>query len=184
MEILKKYQPDAGSPALVALPSAIGIRETRHIRSLYPVKEEEILHGIQYEDTVVNGSYRVDIHHSEKPGITLKYLDGTMEYGMTGQPRQHSRWRDEGGEYPAYWQLPYRALVPSENTYGNVLMAGRMIDADEGAFGAVRAMVNMNQMGEAAGVAAYLAIDRGIPAGDVPATELRRLLEKGGSLIL
>ena len=38
-----------------------------------------------------------------------------------------------------------------------------MINADIGSFGALRVMVNLNQIGEAAGVAAYLALDKNIP---------------------
>ena len=39
----------------------------------------------------------------------------------------------------------------------NLLSAGRMMQTDRGAFGAVRVMVNLNQTGEAAGVAAAMA---------------------------
>ena len=45
----------------------------------------------------------------------------------------------------------------------NVLCAGRMLDCDRGAYGAVRVMVNCNQMGEAAGVAAARCVAEGVP---------------------
>ena len=44
----------------------------------------------------------------------------------------------------------------------NVLCAGRMLDCDKGAYGAVRVMVNCNQMGEAAGVAAARCVAEGV----------------------
>ena len=61
------------------------------------------------------------------------------------------------------------------------LIAGRMIDADEGSFGAVRVMVNCNQMGEAAGVAAALSIRHRQTVSDVDISKLQAALVAGGS---
>ncbi|NLO74895.1 MAG: FAD-dependent oxidoreductase, partial [candidate division WS1 bacterium] len=61
---------------------------------------------------------------------------------------------------------------------------GRMLDADQVAFSAVRVMVNLNQTGEAAGVAAFVALDSGLSVQEVPASRVRELLTQGGSLIL
>lgn len=59
-----------------------------------------------------------------------------------------------------------------------------MIDADMGAFGVVRVMVNLNQLGEAAGVAGYiLAIDGG-NVQSLNTDKLRFLLKSGGSCII
>jgi hypothetical protein len=59
-----------------------------------------------------------------------------------------------------------------------------MIDAEEGAFGAVRVMVNTNQMGEAAGTAAYMALENKGDVRKVRPAQLRTLLSKGGSIII
>lgn len=94
------------------------------------------------------------------------------------------RWRNDAVTYPTYYQIPYRSLIPAGDRHGNVITAGRMIDADEGAFGAVRVMVNTNQMGEAAGVAAYIALNSEKSFAEVPYDKLRRLLSNGGSIML
>jgi hypothetical protein len=65
----------------------------------------------------------------------------------------------------------------------NVLVAGRLIGADRGAYGAVRVMVNCNQTGEAAGVACALALDGNLGVGEVEARRLRAKLEQGGSIM-
>ena len=65
-----------------------------------------------------------------------------------------------------------------------MLIAGRMLDAETEAFGAVRVMVNLNQTGEAAGVAAWLSASRGIPVGKLGARDVRSALADGGSLII
>ncbi|HRU01696.1 MAG TPA: FAD-dependent oxidoreductase, partial [Victivallales bacterium] len=66
----------------------------------------------------------------------------------------------------------------------NLIFTGRMISADKSAFGAVRVMINLNQLGEAAGTAAYLALNSNIPLHLVSSTKLRKTLSKGGSIIL
>jgi len=81
-----------------------------------------------------------------------------------------------------FYQIPYRSLVPKGSA--NVLVAGRCLDADEGAFGAVRVMVNCNQMGQAAGVAAWLALDGGIDVATVDAAKLRATLKQQGAAVL
>ncbi len=65
-----------------------------------------------------------------------------------------------------------------------MLLAGRMLDADEGAFGAVRVMVNTNQMGETAGVAAYLALSEGSAAAKVDPVNLRETMKSSGLFVL
>ncbi|MDR1283760.1 MAG: FAD-dependent oxidoreductase, partial [Opitutaceae bacterium] len=60
---------------------------------------------------------------------------------------------------PVFYQIPWRSL-PSRSGYGNFVVTGRMPDADPVAYGAVRVMVNLDQTGEAAGVAAALALER------------------------
>jgi len=124
----------------------------------------------------------VDVHHSSKPGITFRYLDGTERYVPPFGESVPGRWRDPVEPDPTFYQIPYRSLVPKGAD--NVLVAGRLIDADRGAYGAVRVMVNGNQTGEAAGSAAYLALEAGIPVADVDTDALREVLRRGGSIII
>jgi hypothetical protein len=125
----------------------------------------------------------VDIHHTDKPGITFRYLDGREVYCQPGVGDANSRWRAESSSNPTYYQIPYRSLVP-QGPYGNVLAAGRFIDADEQAHAAIRVMVNMNQTGEAAGTAAYLALKDKVAAKDINTDTLRKTLAEGGSIVL
>lgn len=58
------------------------------------------------------------------------------------------------------------------------------IDADEQAFGAVRVMVNCNQMGQAAGVAAWLALDSGSQVDSLDVDKLRAILKNQGANVI
>ena len=171
-----------GEVAVVSLPSYIGIREARHATCLHRLTGAEVLEGVRFPDAIANGSYRVDIHHSGRPGLTMRYLDGAEEYIVPGEPTVRTRWRDERDEDPTFYQIPYRSLVPEGAL--NVLVAGRLIDADPVAYGAVRVMVNCNQTGEAAGVASVLAVDRKVEVAHVDARNLRAELEGQGSIIV
>jgi len=180
MDTLKQHGPDTGL-GLVGLGSQIGIRETRHIKCRYQVTDDDVLYGKRFDDAIANGSYRVDVHHQEKPGITFKYLDGSLVYSRPGYPHKKGRWRDETPEDPTFYQIPFRSLVPG--TYDNLILAGRMLDAAKEAYGGIRVMVNMNQAGEAAGVAAWLSLSAGKGIPELDPQDIRKLLADGGSII-
>ena len=181
MDMLRKYGPKGNDITLVQLASAIGIRETRVVEAAHCLTEEEVLHGVRFPDAIANGSYRVDVHAPEGGGFLFKYLDGRTLL-VDGNGHKEGRWREPTPENPTFYQVPYRCLV--HPTRPNLLCAGRMIQADRGAFGAVRVMVNTNQMGEAAGTAAVLALRGSGSVAQVDPGVLRRTLADGGSIML
>jgi hypothetical protein len=181
LDMVRKYVPDS-EVVLQALPSQIGIRETRHVKCQYQIAGDDVLYGRRFADAIANGSYRVDIHHQDKPGLTFRYLDGTQSYNRPGYPPVKGRWREKTETNPTFYQIPLRSIVPGR--YDNLIAAGRMLDADLVAFSAVRVMVNMNQTGEAAGTAAYLALDTNTSIPALNAAKVRNMLKKEGSIII
>ncbi len=182
MDLLRKHHPGQ-TIALQALPARIGIRESRHVRCHYQLTGDDVLHGRRFDDAIANGSYRVDVHHQDKPGITLRYLDGSEEYCVPGQATQRSRWRPPSADNPTFYQIPLRSLIP-QGPFANVIVAGRMLDADPIAHAGIRVMVNMNQTGEAAGVAASLALRQDVALAQLPAAAVRAALTAGGSIVV
>jgi hypothetical protein len=180
-DILRAHAPGCRL-SLEALPSRLGLRESRHICSPYQLTGDDVLSGRAFDDTIAQGSYRVDVHHQDKPGITLRYLDGTEEFHQPGVASTRSRWRSETPVNPTFYQIPYRTLLPLTGP-ANVIVAGRMLDVDPIAHAAVRVMVNMNQTGEAAGVAAVLALESNQPLRDLNVSTLRAKLIAGGSAL-
>lgn len=181
MDMIRKYRPDK-KLKLVALPSHIGIRETRHIKCLYQVSDEDTLSGKRFDDAIANGSYRLDVHHQDKPGLTFYYLDGTEVYSRPGYPGERKRWREETETNPTFYQVPLRSIIPPK--YDNLIIGGRMLDASLMAFSGIRVMVNMNQLGEAAGVSSFLALNQQKSIRDVDYLAIRAELKKGGSIII
>ena len=171
---------------IVNLCSHIGVRDTRHYETDYRATEMDLLSGRDFEDAILHGTYRLDVHHQQdNMGWTFKYLDGRVETYLGKSPVPIvSNWREEMGLGPAerhYYSLPFRALV--QRQYANFIMAGRMVNAEEFAFGALRVMVNCNQMGEAAGVAAALCLRNDQPVWALDGRDVRAALNAGGSLL-
>lgn len=181
MDMVRRHVPQRREGlCLLALASSIGTRETRRCQALHRLTEQEVLHGVRFPDAIANGTYRVDIHHPEGGGFIFRYLDG-RQVDVRHDGNHWSRWRPEGEPAALFYQIPYRTMVRHEQP--NLIMAGRMIDADAGAFGAIRVMITMNQVGEAAGEAAALCCD-GTAVADLPAVRLRAALAAGGSLVV
>ncbi len=183
MDVIRAYGPSDKRIALADLAAALGVRESRRFRMRYRLTGDDVLFGRPFDDAIANGSYRVDIHHADGPGVTFRYLDGTesviRERGRSGEK---GRWRDPLPEDPTFYQIPLRCLL--QDRVANLALAGRMLDADPTAYSAARVMVNLNQTGEAAGVACALAIRNG---GDVAASDaqaVRATLAEGGSIML
>lgn len=185
VHMLKKYGHPGEEYNIVAGCASIGVRDSIHFRTRYCATEMDLLLGRRHEDGIMNGTYNVDIHHAHDNGITFKQFDGevTTSYGKSDRTVR-SNWREEMNilaPIPTYYQVPFRLLV--NEPYDNFIAVGRMLNADIGAFGALRVMVNLNQLGEAAGVAAYLSLHQNTPLQQLSGVQVRETLKKGGSAL-
>ncbi|MFA7185624.1 MAG: FAD-dependent oxidoreductase, partial [Victivallales bacterium] len=142
--------------SLQGLPAYLGIRETAHINSLYMLPGDEMISGKHYEDAIANGTYPIDIHDDSSDQIFFRRLDGA-KHTCRNNVRHEEKCLPADTKPPTFYQIPLRSLIPGNSV--NVLSAGRMIDADRYAFGAVRVMVNLNQCGEAAGCSAVQMLE-------------------------
>jgi ribulose 1,5-bisphosphate synthetase/thiazole synthase len=144
---------------LVEIPAQIGIRESHRILAEHQVTRQEILTGHRFTDTVIQGTYPIDIHCPDGPGITFERLDGTRNTIHGDSRCDMGRWDDQPLEAPKRdtlcWCVPYRSQIV--RGLSNVLAAGRCIGAQHVAAGAIRVMVNAMQLGQSAGTAAAIA---------------------------
>ena len=181
MKLIRAHvNPDA---ALAATHAYLGLRETVHYQTKKQAVLTELMLGTAYDDCVMQGTYCGDEHLSNG-AIHLKYFDGTCATIMPDRSLVRGNWWQEFGvpadhEVPTRYRLPFANLVNEVSP--NFIAVGRMIHADEGSFSALRVMVNLNQLGEAAGVAAYLSLHRNLSVQKLDGTEVARLLTKGGS---
>lgn len=163
---LAEFQPASFGNAYVAATGALmGIRETRRIVGDYLLTAEDYLERRSFPDEICRNSYFIDIH-------------GTEEEEKTGANSQALRHYGPGESHG----IPYRCLIPRK--LKNVLVAGRSISCDRRVQGSVRVMPACLATGEAAGLAAALAVKQ--TDGDVHQVDTallrRRLREEGAYL--
>lgn len=132
----QKYLPGFSKCFLIDMGAQIGIRETRRILGEYVLKKEDLLNYREFPDRIVRAAYMIDIHNPIGPGFELIPIP-------------------EGKSYT----IPYRCLLP--RTLSNLLVAGRSISATHVAQSAIRIMPISMAVGQAAGVAASIAIKQG-----------------------
>ncbi len=137
----------------------VGIRESRRIVGDYTLTEQDYLLEARFQDAVARNSYPIDIHSTKaKGGLIMKHL-----------PPGH------------YHEIPYRCLLPVG--IENLLVAGRCLSATFAAQAAVRIQQNCRALGEAAGLAAVLALEQEVTPRGVDTDELRRRLNAQGAQI-
>ncbi len=158
MDIARKYGGENNHPCLLDLASHIGVRETRSFTANYKLTEKDVLSCKRFPDAIANGTYHIDVHDPKTGKFKFKEPEGD------------------------FYQIPLGAMVSDKAP--NVVLAGRMISTDRGAFGGIRVMVNLNQTGEAAGVTASLAASGATPVSQVDAESVRKSLSKLGAVIV
>ena len=134
----------------------MGIRESRVIKGKYVLTADDILSCRKFEDAVGVASYPVDIHHSHGDDCTMMWC-------------------------PDCYDLPYRMLVPEK--VENLLVAGRCASMTHEAMASARVMSTCMVMGEAAGRAAKIAAEEGVPVSKVNVEAVREDLRENGAYL-
>lgn len=156
---LKKYVPGCQNAKLMSSGSTLGIRESRHIQGEYKLTVEDVLQGVVPEDSVLLAANSVDVHGRFGPKSN-EYL--TIEKGN-------------------YYGVPYRILVPV--IINQLLVAGRSVSATSDAAGAIRVMPPVMALGQAAGIAASIAIKSNCSVRNVNVKLLQEELKRQGAYL-
>lgn len=154
---MKDFLPGYENSVFLNFSTQIGVRETRRIIGEYTLTKEDVLEARKFEDAIVLCGAPIEDHHNQT-GTKWEYLE-------------------EGKTY----QVPYRCLIPKDST--NLLVAGRCLSATHDAHASVRSMGQCMGMGQAAGVAASLAIDQKCNPIDINIEMLQRKLRGYGAIL-
>ncbi|MBR6524698.1 MAG: FAD-dependent oxidoreductase [Clostridia bacterium] len=157
LAFFRKYLPGFENCRLKSVAALTGVRESRRIQGIKTLTQEDIWENRAQEDSVGICAYPIDIH--DPTGKTLV-------------------WDAERGD--CCYDIPYGILVPENQDY--LLAAGRCVSATHEALASVRISVACMVMGQAAGTAAYLSIQKDVPFKDVPVNELQQLLHEQGAI--
>ena len=151
---LKKYVPGCENAKLLQSASTLGIRETRHIRGIRTLTVDDVLNCAVPKDAILLAANSVDVHGRFGPRSN-EYI--TIPEGKC-------------------YGIPYGCLVPENRS--NLLTAGRCVSAECEAAGAIRVMPPCMGMGQAAGLAAAMAVKSGTDVRALDTAELRRRLKE------
>ena len=155
LDHVKKTVPGFENARMCFLPD-IGIRETRRITGDYRLTGQDLLDGVDFEDSIGCGGHPVDI----KP-LRKDILD-----------HHYENWR---------FHMPYRIMLPKG--IENLLVAGRSVSASRMANGSIRPTVQCMVLGEAAGTAAAISVKDGVTCRQVDVAKLRKTLLDNGAVI-
>ncbi len=156
-----------------------GKRENRRIMGEYFMTENDVQEKKVFDDEVGFGGWFVDLH---TPG------------GLLAEHSEASSATD-GGEYNTFdeysvksycgpYGFPLRSLIAKD--VDNLMMAGRNISCTHAALGTLRVMGTTAVMGEAVGIAASIAIEKGVGIKDVPGkyvSEVQQQLLRNGCFL-
>lgn len=157
---LRRSVPYFRNAYLEKVACQVGVRETRHLRGLYTIDQDDIVAARKFDDAIARSRYFIDIHSPTGSGhdheTNEKYGKVKRNYDIAP------------GEF---YEVPYRAIVPA--SLDNLLVPCRALSATHEAAAAVRVMATMTATGEAAGLAAVKAADDGVCCGEVDTGWLR-----------
>ncbi len=144
----------------------LGIRESRKVVGDYVLTLEDLFLGRRFPDTI---------------GKTRSHYDNhARDYAAEGD--QARVLVDVTGNFKTALEsdVPYRSLLP--RGIEGLLVAGRCISMTHDAEQAVRMLKDMHRIGEAAGIAAALAVHHGVAPRDIAVGDLQCELVKRGVL--
>jgi hypothetical protein len=160
ISVFRKYVPGMEKCYMISTPSTVGIRESRRIRGEHVLSEEDIRAQRSFPDNICYGSFFIDIHHIDGPGM------------------DPSVWRPPQG---FKYHIPYRVLLPLG--VENLLTAGRCVSCTHLALGSIRVMAQCMGMGEAAGTAAALSLRQGSTPRAIEVSTLQARLRQQGAIL-
>jgi hypothetical protein len=158
---LRECVPGFEKSCLTGLSHQIGVRETRRVYGEYRLTRDDCLSLARFDDRVL----------------------------LCGAPIEDHRASDGGGEETAWhympgnlaYDVPYRTLIPKGRD--ELWVAGRCFSATHDAHASCRSMAQTMAMGQAAGTAAALSLERRCGAREVPVDLLQSRLRASGAIL-
>ena len=156
-EFLRAKMPGFAEAYLADTPCRVGIRCTRRLAGRYVLTGDDVRRAAEFTDGVCRSAWPIELHAEGKVTV-LEFPPPEKTYAV-----------------------PFRSLLPVE--LENLLVAGRCLSADVQGQASARVAGTSMAMGEAAGVAAAMAVKGGGGAAEVDPGALRGRLEKRGAVL-
>lgn len=192
-KFLKNHVPGFENLRLVGTGSLPGVRDSRRIFGEYMLKATDVAGGIKFEDGIARFPEMYDSHHPTSPDwVFIRHIHANEIPGTAVAEETHVGQDCDAQMHPFgipgglplrpnpkdYCEIPYRCLLPQE--VDNLLAAGRCCSAEFHANGAMRIIGPAMGTGQAAGLAASIAIKEKITPREIEGARVRMLLVEDG----
>jgi hypothetical protein len=147
-------------------PPQLYIREARRMLSDFVMTQKDLQTNLKKPDSIGMGSYNSDSHNVQR----FARPDGNAE--NEGDMQVHVK----------PYEMPYRVIVPQKSQAENLLVPV-CFAASHVAYSSMRMEPQYMILGQAAGVAASLAITENKPVQEISIRELQRQLEEEGAVL-
>jgi len=151
---------------LLYLAPLLGLRQCRQVVGDYRQTLDDQIRGQSFDDTIAYIHCHYDNHAFDYENESEEALVWCWLLGFWPRPMAA--------------EVPYRCLLPSE--VEGLLVACRALSLTHDAHMAFRMQRDMQRVGEAAGVAAALAAQRGITPRELEVTAVQAVLRESGAL--
>ena len=156
---LREMVPGFANSYITHIAPMVGLRESRRIDAVYNLAIGDVLGYRKFPDAIISCAYPIDVHGVEDVSLGLKYDPAVPEKER-------------------YWQVPFRSLVPKKTS--NMLVAGRTAGSDFRAQSAARIQLVCRAMGEAAGLACALALQKKVALKELDPVLIHAKLKERG----
>ena len=154
---LRRYIPGFQNALLRRIAPVTGVRESRRIVGMRTLTSDMVVNNLSQPDSVAVCAFPIDIH--DPVGAELNWIRK---------------------EKVCCYDIPYGVMVPQK--LPNLLVTGRCISASHEAIASARITATAMALGQAAGVAACLAVQEKIPCQAVDVALLQRRLAAQGAI--
>jgi hypothetical protein len=146
-------------------PYQLYVREGRRMVGDFVMTQKDVQTDLTKPDVIAMGSYNSDSHNVQR----FVQPDGSVQ--------------NEGNmEVPVQpYQIPYRVMLPRKSETRNLLVAVPF-SASHVVYSSMRMEPQYMMIGQAAGVAAALALRHNVGVHDIDTAELRRILKAQGMI--
>lgn len=158
LDVLRNDTPGFENAEILQVAPVLGVRESRHIDGKYKITVGDISNGTKFDDRIAVYGFGMDVH-----------------------PRNESITGNFKIEVAERYYIPYRSMLP--RGCDNLLVAGKTISCESQAAGGLRCMPCAMAMGQAAGLAASMAINANVSPSDVVVSELQEKLRDCGAIL-
>jgi ribulose 1,5-bisphosphate synthetase/thiazole synthase len=149
-DFLKQYVAGCENSFINDTGIEVGVRQTRTIIGVEWLTNQDVLSHRKRKDGIAKCPWPIELHSGEKPKVEWLLDD--------------------------YYEIPFGALVPIKGE--NLIVAGRCLAAEHEALASARVTAQCFQYGQAAAIAADLAIRSKTPIRNLQGEEIRFLLNQ------